>query len=284
MARPEGTPTDPVSIRLFLDDAAEPFAEYRPPAIVDLDTMRLPDGRHALRVEAVDALGHVGVRTIPFEVQNGPGITITGLRPGERVSGTLSLDVNAFSGSEPFDPVRAESSGPIPVWTWVMIALIAAWAGWYAIAEFPTPPAFAATPTYESNPVEAANAPLQANAPPSYSGRGVAAGFDYAKTGPNLYAANCAACHGATGSGVLGAFPPLAADGVVTAKNPEEHIEIVFHGLHGKSIGGKSYSSQMPSFAQLSDDDIAAIIDHERTSWGNNAPIITPDEVRRARR
>lgn len=273
-----------VSIRLFLDEQREPFATYRPPALVDLDTTRLADGAHVLRIEAVDALGHVGVRRIPFEVQNGPGITVTGLRANERVSGTLALDVNAFSGSEPFDPVRAESSGPIPVWTWVMIALITAWAGWYAIAEFQTPTAFATTPTYESNPVAAANAPLQANAPPSYSGQGVAAGFDYAKTGANLYAANCAACHGAAGTGVPGAFPPLRGDPVVTAKDPSEHIATILHGLHGKSIGGAAFSSQMPPFAQLSDGDIAAIVDHERTSWGNNAPTITPDEVRRARR
>jgi mono/diheme cytochrome c family protein len=39
----------------------------------------------------------------------------------------------------------------------------------------------------------------------------------------------------------------------------------------------------MPSFAQLSDQDIAAVIDHERASWGNKAPRITPDAVKRAR-
>jgi len=277
------TPGDVVSISLFLDDAREPFATYRPPATVSLDTRALEDGPHEIRVRAVDALGRAGVRTIPFEVQNGPGITITGLRANERVNGVLALDVNAFSGSEPFDSTRAESSGPIPVWTWVLIALVTAWAGWYAIAEFPTPASFAATPTYESSPVTAANAPLQMQAPPSYSGHGVAAGFDYAKTGPSLYVANCAACHGASGAGVPGAFPALAGDAVVKERDPKNHILTILRGLHGKAINGKAYASQMPSFRQLSDEDIAAIVDHERTSWGNNAPIISPDEVRRVR-
>ena len=54
-------------------------------------------------------------------------------------------------------------------------------------------------------------------------------------------------------------------------------------GLHGAKIKGTAYASQMPPFAQLSDNDIAAIIDHERTSWGNAAPIINPDDVKRAR-
>jgi mono/diheme cytochrome c family protein len=271
------------SVALYLDDGTEPFATYRPPASVQLDTTTLADGDHVLRIQARDALGNVGVRTVPFIVQNGPGITVTGLRPNERVSGTLTLDVNAFSAAEPFDPVRAESSGPIPVWTWVMAVLVAAWAVWYAIAEFPTPASFAATPTYERNPVAAANAPMEAKAPPSYSGRGAAAGFDYAKSGPQLYATNCASCHGASGAGVPGTFPPLAGDPVVTSSDAKGQVAILLHGLRGKAIGGKTYASQMPAFAQLSDGDIAAIIDHERTSWGNNAPIITPDEVKRAR-
>jgi hypothetical protein len=70
---------------------------------------------------------------------------------------------------------------------------------------------------------------------------------------------------------------------VVTAANPAQHITVVLKGMHGKPIGGTSYSAQMPSFSQLSDNDIAAIIDHERTSWGNKAPIVTPAQVKRAR-
>jgi mono/diheme cytochrome c family protein len=98
-----------------------------------------------------------------------------------------------------------------------------------------------------------------------------------------VYAANCAACHGAGGAGVPGAFPSLIGDPVVTAKDPAEQVRVVLHGLAGKAIAGKTYASQMPAFPQLSDAEIAAAIDHERTSWGNRAPIVTPDIVKRAR-
>ena len=101
--------------------------------------------------------------------------------------------------------------------------------------------------------------------------------------GAQLYAQNCAACHGAAGAGVPGAFPPLVHDPVVTAANPAAHISAVLKGVHGKAIGGKTYSSPMPPFAQLPDNDIAAIIDHERTSWGNHAPTVTPAQVKSAR-
>jgi mono/diheme cytochrome c family protein len=270
-------------IDLFLDADTEPFSSVLPPAHIDVDTSKLDDGSHELRLEAFDTQGNVGRRTIPFVVQNGPGITVTGLRSGERVGGRVGLEINAFGGEEPFDPIRAESSGPIPVWTWVLVVIVGGWAAWYALFAFGVPSAYAATPTYESNPVAMAQQPMTQAAPAKASGGGSAGGFDYAATGEQLYTQNCSACHGAGGAGVPGAFPPLAGDPVVTAADPAMHVKVVLHGLKGVPIKGTTYSSQMPAFTQLSDADIAAIIDHERTSWGNSAPIITPDVVKRAR-
>jgi hypothetical protein len=140
----------------FIDDSTEPIATYRPPARVNLDTRELSDGEHVMRIEATYSLGNVGVRRIGVVVANGPGITVTGLREGSRVRRKIEVDVNAFGADEPFDPVRAESSGPIPVWTWVLIVIIGVWALWYGLEFFPTPPAFAQTPTYAPNPALAA--------------------------------------------------------------------------------------------------------------------------------
>jgi mono/diheme cytochrome c family protein len=286
-------PMDPVSISIFLDDASEPIAVHKPPATVSIDTSKLHDGAHVLHVHAVDALGNVGVRDLPFVVANGPGITVTGLRAGSKVRGTLELNVNAFGSDEPFDPVRAESAGPVPVWTWIFCAIVAGWAAWYGLEYFATPAAFAQTPTYAPNPaLAAANAPGVAEAPsPEASvGRNAAsgsknvAGFDYTTRGAAVYAQNCQSCHGATGSGVPATFPALAGDPVVNGTDGDAHIRIVLHGLAGKSIGGAKFAAQMPAFAaQLSDEAIAAVIDHERTSWGNRAPIVTPEEVKRLR-
>lgn len=283
MAHEPEAPYPPVSIAVYLDDASEAIATYRPPARFHLDTTRLPDGDHVLRLRAVDALGNVGVRAIPFTVANGPGITVTGLRAGSRVRGSIDLDINAFSASEPFDPVRAESSGPIPVWTWVFCAIVAAWAAWYGIEYFATPAAFAQTPTYAANPaLAAAQEPATGTAPqkPAAGGKNVA-GFDYATLGTQTYAQSCASCHGAAGAGVPGAFPALAGDPVVNSNDPNAHIKIVLHGLSGKTIGSTRFTAQMPAFAaQLTDAQIAAVVDHERTSWGNHGPIVTPSQVK----
>ena len=127
--REDGAAPQPVSVSIYIDDAAEPIARCKPPATFQLDTTKIADGEHVLRIEAVDALGNAGIRRMPFTVANGPGITITGLRAGARVRGSVDINVNAFGADEPFDPVRAESSGPVPVWTWVFFAIVAAWAG-----------------------------------------------------------------------------------------------------------------------------------------------------------
>ena len=41
-----------------------------------------------------------------------------------------------------------------------------------------------------------------------------------------------------------------------------------------------AYETEMPAFAgQLSDEQIAEIANHERTSWGNHAPLVTAQDV-----
>ncbi|WP_164937394.1 c-type cytochrome [Bradyrhizobium nanningense] len=107
--------------------------------------------------------------------------------------------------------------------------------------------------------------------------------FDAAE-GSKLFADNCAACHGAEGKGVPGTLPPLAGDQVVNATDPAEHITAVLRGLSGKAINGQKYEVEMPPFAdRLSDQQIADIINHERTSWGNQGPLVTPADVTKLR-
>jgi nitrite reductase (NO-forming) len=127
-------------------------------------------------------------------------------------------------------------------------------------------------------PAPAASAALAAAAPPSAPTGPYK--FDPAK-GASLFAANCSACHQATGMGLPGAFPPLKGDPVVLDADPTRHIDSVLHGVHGQNIGGVTYQTPMPPFAgTLNDAEIADIINHERTSWGNQAKQVTADQVK----
>lgn len=135
-------------IRIYLDDQPEPIAEYAPPVAVNLDTRALPDGRHRLRIEARSHNGRTGVREVPFQVRNGPGITVTGIHADAIVHGSLNFTVNAFGAEEPFEPRRAESPSPIPVWLWVLSLVIVAWSVWYVAVDWEPPAPYDQTPTY----------------------------------------------------------------------------------------------------------------------------------------
>jgi cytochrome c oxidase cbb3-type subunit 2 len=111
------------------------------------------------------------------------------------------------------------------------------------------------------------------------AGASSAPAFDAAE-GAQLFSQNCAVCHQASGEGIPGVFPPLRGNAVVLAADPTQQIHVILEGLHGANVGGTVYPGQMPSFKSvLSDSQIANIIDHERTSWGNSAPLATPAEV-----
>jgi mono/diheme cytochrome c family protein len=101
-----------------------------------------------------------------------------------------------------------------------------------------------------------------------------------ASDGKALFETNCSTCHGSSGKGQPGVFPPLAGNTDETAKDPSTVIGIVLNGLNvPKTIMGKQYSGGMPSWSQLSDADIAAILTYVRHSWGNNAAPVSEKQV-----
>lgn len=102
-----------------------------------------------------------------------------------------------------------------------------------------------------------------------------------ASDGAVVYIANCSSCHQVDGTGVSGAFPPLAGNPVVTG-NPIAVIAIVKNGLDGKVlVNGRPYSGIMPHWGGvLSDDQIAAAITYIRSSWHNRAAGVSVAQVR----
>ena len=111
------------------------------------------------------------------------------------------------------------------------------------------------------------------------AGRAPAPGEEVGR-GQTLYLTYCAACHQANGRGIAGAFPPLKASGVVNRADAAKHIDIVLGGLQGARASGVTYANPMPAFgATLSDANIAAIVDYERSAWGNHGAVITAAQV-----
>lgn len=95
--------------------------------------------------------------------------------------------------------------------------------------------------------------------------------------GAQLYAANCQACHQSSGEGLKGAFPPLKGSKIVMNENPEMLIDIIMNGYNAR----EEYA-EMPAIGKvnnLSDAEITAIINHERSSWGNQAEPVAASRV-----
>jgi hypothetical protein len=138
-------------VRIYLDDNPQPIIDRELPTDIALDTLGLTDGAHRLVIRAEGQNGRVGLEEIPFVVQNGPGISVSGLRPNSIRSGTVRFTVDAFSTDDPFDPRRAEARSAIPVWVWVMSLFVVAWAVWYAARMWEVPPSYAKSPTFSHN-------------------------------------------------------------------------------------------------------------------------------------
>ncbi|MEW6704080.1 MAG: cytochrome c [Pseudomonadota bacterium] len=105
-----------------------------------------------------------------------------------------------------------------------------------------------------------------------------------AADGAAVYAARCAACHQAGGSGLPGVFPPLAGSEWVLGK-PSTLVALVLHGASGPlTVRGRTYDGAMPGFgAQLPDAELAAVLTHLRSQWGHSAEPVTADMVAEVR-
>ena len=98
---------------------------------------------------------------------------------------------------------------------------------------------------------------------------------DITQRGEKVYASNCAACHQANGKGA-GPIKPL--DGSPTVLDADKGKQIMVL-LNGQNNGA------MPSWKQLSDTDIAAVITFTKNNWSNKTgQLVQPAEVTAARK
>lgn len=265
-------------IQVYLDDQPKPVAEISPPDKLKLDTSQIADGQHQLRLVTLADDGRViGERLVPFQVKNGPTIQLHGVRENEVVSGELDLIVNAYGSSigDEFDIDRIESPTPAPTWAWVlMLVTIAACAGYLSHSLSQPMGSYHLSNQTSSQSADGAITNKQSSEGESDAGQ----------LGQTVYSNNCASCHQANGQGLPGVFPSLVGNPAVVDEDSREHILAVLEGLADKEIDGVMYSTPMPGFkAVLDDEQVAAVVNHERKQWGNDAPTVSVQDVRKLR-
>jgi mono/diheme cytochrome c family protein len=98
--------------------------------------------------------------------------------------------------------------------------------------------------------------------------------------------AHCATCHQANGKGLAPAFPPLNNSPWVTG-DTDRLIKLTLHGLMGPlEINGQKFDGAVPMTpfgGILKDDEVAGVLTYVRNQFGNKAPAITPQDVKRVR-
>lgn len=129
---------DKSKIFVFIDDEVQPVAAFASPVNFELDTRKLVDGKHTLKIVSKDPAGKEGIRLIPFEVRNGPAIDIEGITKNAVVDGVLPLMINAYGkgNQKKFLIEGSETPQSIPSWVWILIIGFAGWALYYLLTFF----------------------------------------------------------------------------------------------------------------------------------------------------
>ena len=122
-------------ILIFIDDELKPYGEYLAPINFELDTRKLVDGDHILKIVSKDPLGKEGIRKIPFVVRNGPSVAVEGINENDVVDGILPIMINAYSKGDQkmFLIEGSETPRSIPAWVWAIIIGFVGWAIYYAV-------------------------------------------------------------------------------------------------------------------------------------------------------
>lgn len=102
--------------------------------------------------------------------------------------------------------------------------------------------------------------------------KGSSAGAVTKLNGEELYKQYCASCHKPDGSGVHGVFPALKGSAVVNGSS-QELIDLLLKGRKGKD------GSAMPAFSFLKDEEMRALINYIRNSWGNKAASVNKEII-----
>lgn len=97
------------------------------------------------------------------------------------------------------------------------------------------------------------------------------------KNGQTVYTTYCMSCHMENGQGLPSAFPSLVQTGNLNDKN--KLVKIILQGMRGSIVvKGEKFNAEMAG-VDLTDQEVADVINYIRNSWGNKAPLIKTTDV-----
>lgn len=129
---------DKSKVFLFIDAEIQPIAEMNTPVQFELDTRKLTDGEHVLKIVSKSSSGNEGIRKIAFTVRNGPAIAIEGIKDNDIIDGIQPVMINAYDkgNQKKFIITGSETPRSIPSWIWIFLIAFFGWAVYYIIINF----------------------------------------------------------------------------------------------------------------------------------------------------
>ena len=103
--------------------------------------------------------------------------------------------------------------------------------------------------------------------------------------GRNVYAKQCAMCHGDEGKGQPPTYPPLAGNPSIVMASPVNPIRMVLNGGYPPGTAKNPRPHGMPPFAHvLSDDEVGAVVTYIRVAWGNGGTPVAAAQANTLRK
>ena len=181
----------------------------------------------------------------------------------------MKTDLPGHEAQQRENPDPHEQGRPVPKLVLLTVAAVFAWAIYYIL-----------TTQGDDDPALGDRRTMSTLMAKPTGAAGAAGAVD----GAQIYGAQCVACHQASGGGLPGVFPPLAGSEWVTGKDALA-AAILLHGVTGKlTVKGAAYNGQMPAFKdKLNDTELAAVLSHIRSQFGNSAAKVGADAVKAVR-
>ena len=103
--------------------------------------------------------------------------------------------------------------------------------------------------------------------------------------GEKLYNGACIACHEKDGSGAPRIYPPLPGNANLQSADALSTLRVILDGAQTVTTPRAPNTGSMPAYAaKMTDQEIADVTNYIRNAWGNAAPLVTADEVAKARK
>jgi mono/diheme cytochrome c family protein len=239
-------------VEVYVDGSQEPFQIItQEPFKVKLNPSDFEEGDHYMRVVIYYDNGEYYDQPYLFSIQHKSEIAVGHINQAP-IHSPVEVDLIDPMEQEGMPPPSMLTQAILPVVLFLLIVLVA---GWFSI--------------YGDNPVSDVVTDIQPIAEASQPEAPAGGPAD----GAAIYAEKCASCHGPNGEGQGDIFPALA--GNANLADVDMVIDTVLHGRQGTAM--------VPWGDQLSDEQIAAVINHILSAWGNDFGSVTPEDVAAAR-